>query len=195
VIKTEFVRPFSILLLIAASAGTLLAQDKPPALITRKQFAEANLLFSWQRDIGAGFEVTQSCIRIHPSGNFHREVSKGGSKPKFAETGKLSDNELAELKSILDDPEFRSYRQDPDKLPKQVIVFDVGYQIFSISAFRANEPRPQDLLFFNDAKTTAEPPKVRRLQERLHDLETRKDPTLQRVPADGCHAYPVTEKQ
>jgi hypothetical protein len=192
VIKSGAVRTFPILLLIAAIAGSLPAQDKnKPALITRKQYAESNLLFGWQRDIGQGFEVTQSCIRIHPNGSFHRETSKGGSKPKFAEIGKLPDSELAELKAMLQDPEFKSYRQDPNELPNRAIVLDVGYQIFSVSIFRANEPQPQNLLFFNTAKSTAEPSKVQQLQNRLHELETRKDPTLQRVTPDGCHSYPV----
>jgi hypothetical protein len=197
VIKTLPVRPLSILLLIATCAAASLASDKKseqetkPALITRKQFAESNLLFSWQRDIGQGFEITQSCIRIHPSGNFHREFSKDGSKPKFAEIGKLSDSELAELKAMLQDSEFHSYRQDPNELPKTGIRLQAGYQIFSVSIYRATEDRPQDLLFFNDAKTTAEPPKVQQLQRLLKELETRKDPTLQRVTPDGCRAYPA----
>ena len=67
-----------------------------------------------------------------------------------------------------------------------------GYQIFSVSVFRINEKSiPRIYSSSTTLKTTAEPPKVQQLQKRLAELETRKDPTLQRVPADGCHAYPV----
>jgi hypothetical protein len=194
VIKTELVRPFSVLLLIAACAGSLLAQDNKPALITRKQFAKSNLLFAWQRDIVAGFKTTESCIIIHPSGNFHRESWKEESKAKFAEIGKLSDSELTELKATLDDPGFRAYRQDPHQVPKPTIPLDVGYQIFSVSIFRTSEDQPQNLVFYSNAEYTAEPPEIQRLQQRLHDFETRQDPSIQRVPADGCHAYPVPQK-
>ena len=178
---------YTVLLLVLLTHGSS-AQNDRPALITRKQFAESNLLFSSQRDVKAGFTVVQSCIRIQPDGFFHRETSEQPSKPKYAEVGKLTAAELADLKAMLDDPEFKTYFQNPENAP-HVITMEVGYQMFAVSIYRPTKDRPQELFFVNTDRSTAEPPKVQTLQKFLHELETRKDPTLEKVQADGCKAH------
>src|SRR5512140_2064360 len=145
------------LLTVLLLAGWAMAQSERPALTTRKDFANSNLLFA-QEDVIGSSEVTRHCIRIQPDGRFHREKSEAQSKAKFGEAGQLSETELSQVKDMIDDPEFKTYRQDPDAFPKTARL-QIGYEIFSLSIVRDGF-HPQDLFFINDPKTTAEPPKL-----------------------------------
>lgn len=174
-------------MVLAAASGIALSQTDRPSLTTRKEYANSNLLFSREMFIAPGFEVPKTCIRVQPNGKFHRENSTNDSKPKYAEEGQLSEEELAELKAMIDDAEFKMYRQDPDAAPKTVSM-QVGYRLFSLTVVRG-EGRPQELTFVNTAKTTAEPPKMQALHKRLTELGKRKDPALQRAQVDGCREH------
>ena len=178
-------RPLALLAMLLLSECAI-AQSDRPALTTRKDFAESNLLFSLE-DVIENSAVTRHCIRIQPDGRFHREKSEAQSKAKFGETGQLSETELSQLKAMLDDPEFKTYRQDPDAFPRTARL-KIGYEIFSLSVVR-DGLHPQDLFFINDPKSTAESTKIQLLQRFLRDLERRKDSSLKRVPADGCRPH------
>jgi hypothetical protein len=187
VIETLTMRSWISILVLTTCA---IAQSDRPALTTRKEFANSNLLISLEDVIGTT-EVTRRCIRIQPDGRFHREKGSLESKAKFGEAGQLSSTELAQLKAMLDDPEFKSYRQDPNaflKTDRPSLGYRLGHEIFKLSIAR-DGVHHQDLFFDNEPNASAAPAKIQALQHFLRDLERRKDPTLKRVPADGCRPH------
>ena len=180
-------RPWLSILLLTICAT---AQSDRPALTTRKEFANSNLLFSQEDTIGTT-EVTRYCIRIQPDGRFHREKGTLESKPKFGEAGRLTENELAQLKAMLNDPELKTYHQDVNaflKTDRPSLGYRLGHEIFKLSIAR-DGVHHQDLFYDNDPHSSSAPPKIQTLQRFLRDLERRKDPSVQRVRADGCRPH------
>lgn len=160
-----------------------MAQSDKPALTTRKEFANSNLL-SAVEDIIGRVEVTRHCITIQQDGRFHRETGSTDFEVKFGESGRISESELRQIKQILDDPEFKTYRHSPDDYPKTA-GFKIGDETFRLTVVR-DGVHSQYLFYINNPAFSDEPPKLRELNKLLRDLETRKDPSLKRAPANGC---------
>jgi hypothetical protein len=169
------------------------AQSNKPALTTRKDFANANLLFSLEDIIGTT-EVTRYCIRIQPDGRFQREKGSTESKAKFGEAGQLSPSELTQLKAMLNDPEFKALRQDPNAFMKSdnpSAGYKKGHKTFKLTVVRDGVHR-QNFFFSYDPESNTVPAKIQIIQNFVSELEQRKDASLQRVAADGCRPHVAT---
>jgi hypothetical protein len=178
--------------LIALSIAVSCLQGQVP---TKMMVVSDHLLFAEQRTenvVNGG--VTNVCYLVMKDGNFRLEkyYQDPGSRPdpKVYE-GKLTDEEMKELRAILTSQDFQSVKSEHNR----GTTYYKDLNLLRATAYVSEEAPPQDFLFWEVDERKAYLKALKPFENWLKSLTKRKIPQSKSVKGNNCQPPEITPEE